>query len=235
MSNQAKTRYEQKGIAMTCRSFQEYLDMFELKEEDFQGPVLDVAAGASSFTRTLNEKGYAAIAVDPLYQHSPEALKELGIKEIEESTRKLDEVSHLYHWEYYQSPENHSGNRKWTLPLFIEDFNRDSHRERYVAGSLPSLPFASETFSLILCNHFLFLYEEQFNLDFHVAAIQELLRVCQKGGEVRIYPLVGFDGKRYVQLNDLQKRLEHQGVDVSYENTDFRFLKEATQILKLRK
>lgn len=233
MSNKAKEKYEQQGVAMTCRSFKEYMDMFMLEEEGLRGPVLDVAAGASSFTRELNKKDIFTVAVDPLYKNTPETLEQRGFREIEEAADKLDQVSHLYHWNYYDSIENHRNHRQVSLSLFIEDFKSDRCRGRYVAGALPHLPFPDETFSLVLCNHFLFLYEEQFDPEFHYAAVKELLRICKKDGEVRIYPLVGFDGKVYRQLKALENRLRQDGVTVEYIDTNFRFLKEATQVLKL--
>ncbi|MEJ9368520.1 hypothetical protein P9253_06020, partial [Schinkia azotoformans] len=60
--------YAQSGVAMTCRSYQEYKEMFMLKEGLLRnGRILDIASGASSLTAELNQKGYEAIAVDPLY------------------------------------------------------------------------------------------------------------------------------------------------------------------------
>ncbi len=38
-----------------------------------------------------------------------------------------------------------------------------------------------------MCSHFLFLYSEHYDRNFHVASIQEILRVSQ---EVRIFPLL---------------------------------------------
>jgi hypothetical protein len=49
--NKMSEFYEQVGVAMTCRSFTEYEKMFVLKKEDLdQGSILDIAAGAASFT-----------------------------------------------------------------------------------------------------------------------------------------------------------------------------------------
>lgn len=231
-----RDKYEQTGVAMTSRSFQEYRDMFVLQEEDFRkGPVLDVSAGASSFTSELKNQGYQAFAVDPLYTNSSEDLKVRGLKEIEESTEKLAGVSYLYDWSYYDSLENHQMNRKHSLTQFISDYERYKNNGRYVAGKLPNLPFANDTFSLIICNHFLFLYEEQFDFDFHYAALKELLRICKRDGEVRVYPTVGFDHKTYRKMDSLQRALERDGACVDYINTDFRFLKNATHVLRLRK
>ncbi|WP_025026840.1 class I SAM-dependent methyltransferase [Caldalkalibacillus mannanilyticus] len=231
-----REKYEQKGVAMTCRSYQEYLDMFMLDEEVMaRGPVLDVASGASSFVQEMNKKGYKATAVDPMYQEDASFLQRRGLDEIEESTKKLADVQHLFQWAYYGSLENHYNNRKDSLAKFIADYQGNSVEPRYKYGTLPNLPFGDETFSLILCSHFLFLYGEQFDYSFHLKAVQELLRICAPGGEIRIYPIVGFDGEDNPQINRLIQELQSEGVRVSLAPTTFRFLKGATRYLHINK
>ena len=46
-------------------------------------------------------------------------------------------------------------------------------------------PLADDSFDLALCSHLLFLYTDHLDAAFHIAAVQELLRVA---GEVRIFP-----------------------------------------------
>jgi hypothetical protein len=231
-----RVKYEQKGVAMTCRSFKEYKDIFNLNDELLQkGSVLDVAAGASSFTKELNDRGYPAFAIDPLYENAVEVLQQRGQREIEESTRKLAQVSQNYSWDYYGSLEHHQEQRKRSLSLFIEDYERYKDSGRYTPATLPAFPFPDNTFSLILCSHFLFLYEEQFSFDFHYSALKELVRICDESGEIRIYPLVGFDGEPYKKLDELIEKLEHNGIKVEFVTTEFRFLKKASQIMKLIK
>jgi hypothetical protein len=230
-----KEKYEQQGVAMTCRSFEEYLDMFMLNEEELQkGAILDVASGASSFTKGANDNGYIAFAVDPLFDNNLVTLEQRGIKEIEESTQKIADVSHLFHWDYYGSLDNHCESRKKSISNFVTDFKENKGNGRYIAGMLPKLPCQDNTFSLILCSHFLFLYESQFDFDFHYTSIKELMRICRKEGEIRIYPIVGLDGHPYKGMEILQRKLEQDGVIVEYIETNFRFFKGATHILRLR-
>ena len=54
-------------------------------------------------------------------------------------------------------------------------------------GALPDLPFDDGAFDLALSSHLLFLYSEQFDLGFHVRALEEMLRVA---AEVRVFPLL---------------------------------------------
>ena len=50
-----------------------------------------------------------------------------------------------------------------------------------------------------MCSHFLFLYSEQLDYNFHVSAIEEMLRVSN---EVRIFPLLTLMQKVSPYLDD---------------------------------
>ncbi|NRR20153.1 class I SAM-dependent methyltransferase [Brevibacillus sp. MS2.2] len=229
--------YEQVGVAMTCRSYQEYVDMFSLTEEILtKGPILDVGAGASSFTVEACQQGREVIAVDPLYEMKPEEIDTKGKREIEESTQKLAGIAHTLLWEYYGSLGQHQQNRERSLKKFIAAYRADEGiGKRYVSGLLPELPFANDQFSLVLGSHFLFLYHQQFDEQFHLDAINELLRVCQPGGQIRLYPLIGLDRKPYSKLPQLMEEIQRFGHTSSLQPTSFRFLVGATHYLEIRK
>ncbi|RAT95274.1 class I SAM-dependent methyltransferase [Brevibacillus sp. Leaf182] len=229
--------YEQVGVAMTCRSYREYVDMFSLTDEILtKGPILDVGAGASSFTAEACQQGREAIAVDPLYEMKPEEIDTKGKREIEESTQKLAGIAHTLHWEYYGSLDEHQQNRERSLKQFIAAYRADEGiGKRYIAGVLPELPFGNDQFSLVLGSHFLFLYHQQFDEQFHLDAIKELLRVCQPGGRIRLYPLIGLDRKPYSKLPQLMEEIQRFGHTSSLQPTSFRFLVGATHYLEICK
>ena len=54
-----------------------------------------------------------------------------------------------------------------------------------MTASLPKLPFEDGQFDIAVCSHLLFLYSNQLSLDFHLASIEELLRVA---AEVQGFP-----------------------------------------------
>lgn len=229
--------YEQVGVAMTCRSYREYVDMFSLTDEILtKGPILDVGAGASSFTAEACQQGREAISVDPLYEMKPEEIDTKGKREIEESTQKLAGIAHTLHWEYYGSLGQHQQNRERSLKQFIAAYRADEGiGKRYIAGVLPELPFGNDQFSLVLGSHFLFLYHQQFDEHFHRDAIKELLRVCQPGGRIRLYPLIGLDRKPYSKLPQLMEEIQRFGHASSLQPTSFRFLVGATHYLEICK
>src|SRR5438552_18155334 len=69
------TEIELPSISFFGRSLDEYSRFFDLDIDAQRGrPVLDVAAGPSSFTAEACRRGVDAVAVDPLYGSTPDAL-----------------------------------------------------------------------------------------------------------------------------------------------------------------
>lgn len=228
--------YKQIGVAMTCRSFKEYQEMFMLDEQLFKkGRILDVASGGSSFVAELTKQGYDAVAVDPFYKLSVEEMNKHGFKEMKMAAEKLEKVKHIYKWDSYKDLDSHNNIRSLSFQQFIDSYKQDIKKEKYIPASLPSLPFKDDTFSLTFCNHFLFLYQEQFNFQFHLEAILEMIRVTKKGGSVYIYPLVDFKYQNYPHLNKLIESLIEIGVSPKVNETNFRFLPSANHFLKIDK
>jgi hypothetical protein len=65
----------------------------------------------------------------------------------------------------------------------------------------------------------LFLYSEQLDRDFHLAALEELLRVA---GEVRVFPLLDLDRRWSAHVSPVSDHLKRAGfaveiVPVAYE------------------
>jgi SAM-dependent methyltransferase len=231
-------KYEQVGTAFTCRSFAEYVRMFALDEPfDPRGEVLDAAAGASSFTADAARRGFRAVAVDPRYRLPQEELFREARTEIDVSTAKLEGLQDLFDFSYYGNLDNHRAGREASLKRFMDDFAADGRdgSGRYVAGELPHLPFADDRFALVLCSHFLFLYGEHFDAEFHQRAVFELIRVCRPGGEVRIYPLVTLHFREYPHLDRLLEAVRRAGCSVRFQESKLPFIPGSHRLLVIRK
>jgi hypothetical protein len=228
--------YEQSGVAMTCRSYAEYERMFALGPLSAEnGPILDVAAGASSFVAEACSKGIMAQAADPLYEMDAQSIRSHGAREIDISTQKLAGIRDVYDWSYYGDLERHRAMREQSLLKFTEDFRHNMRTGRYVAARLPELPFEDGAFKLVLCSHFLFLYLDQFDEDFHLQSINELLRVCREGGQVRIYPLRSLKWVVYPHLEQLISTLKGNGVRAQLVPSNLPFIPGSSELLCLKK
>jgi len=228
--------YEQTGFAMTCRSYAEYERMFALRHIDLkEGPILDVGAGASSFVAEATGRGLAAQAADPLYEMDANAIRDRGLSEIEISTGKLAGIGDAFDWSYYGNLERHRTMREQSLARFVEDFERSAETGKYIAAKLPELPFDKGSFSLVLCSHFLFLYQETLGETFHLQAIRELVRVSKQGGRVLIYPLLSLRWERYPQLDLLLDSLRHEGITAEMGMSELPFIPGSNEFLCLKK
>ncbi|MBO7748256.1 methyltransferase domain-containing protein [Paenibacillus sp. MWE-103] len=226
MSMNTKQGYEQIGVAVTCRGFEEYARMFGA---DLRGPaagrVLDIAGGASSFTADAEAAGIDAYAADPRYALESEALVREAEGEIAVSAAKLEKLRDRYDFSYYGSLDRHRAGREASLRRFAAHYGDPVKRaERYAAASLPRLPYADGRFDLVLCSHFLFLYEDQFDERFHREAVLEMMRVCKRGGAVRIYPIVSLRWTPYAHMDALLDAVREAGGTPGFYASELPFI-----------
>jgi hypothetical protein len=221
-------------IVFIGRTYFEYVRMFDLDESDLKRrAVLDCAAGPSSFSAEAHKLGFRVTACDTLYHVPPEKLAEKGRADIEHTFQKVDDVPHLYVWKYYKDRNEIIGLRHQALETFAEDFPYGLREGRYVHAELPRLPFPDKAFSLVLVSHFLFLYGDRLDLEFHQACLKELVRVSS--GEVRIFPLQGLDARPYPHMDKVLSFLESENIDAKIADVPFEFQRGSNKIMRLRR
>ena len=116
-----------------------------------------------------------------------------------------------------------------TEPAFVLDFAE--HSERYVAASLPSLPFDDGAFDLAVCSHLLFTWADELGYDWHLASLRELLRVA---AQVRVFPTVLQGAGDPVPFWDrLMQQLRADGVVFETRRVDYEFQVGAREMLVL--
>lgn len=110
---------------------------------------------------------------------------------------------------------------------FLDDFEKIRTEGRYIPHELPArLPFGDGAFDIGLSSHFLLMYT-QLGYDFHIHAIDEMLRVCR---EVRIFPLVDLNSDESRMIDDV---IDHysESHEVSILKTDYRFQRGGDRLL----
>jgi hypothetical protein len=123
-------------------------------------------------------------------------------------------------WTHFRDPDHLGECRLAAMRRFLADFEQGKHEGRYVAASLPRLPFRDHQFSLALVSHLLLLYSEQLDLNFHIAAFEELLRVAH---DVRVFPLLGLDRKWSQHVDPVREHLERAGFEVEVRAVEYEF------------
>lgn len=218
-------------IVFIGRTYEEYVQMFSLQEQDLADKkILDCPSGACSFTAIASEKGYNVTASDITYSVPADHLLMKGLQDVQHAMESVEKVQSAYSWNYFKNIQELKYDRLNALHTCI---NHMKHYPRqYVAATLPHLPFEDNEFELTLSAHFLFMYGDRLNYDFHYKTLKELLRVTK--GELRIFPLVDLAGKRYLHLDKLLSEFEH---DISFEEEKvaYEFQKNAHTMLKIKK
>jgi ubiquinone/menaquinone biosynthesis C-methylase UbiE len=215
-------------VVLLGRTCDEYTRYFALNMEQWRGKkILDVASGVGSFRAEAGAMGYDVTAADRIYDISADELAprcKTDLDHIVDSVRDLN----VYRWDnFYGTPERLRGLRERAYKTFLQDYRQQP--ERYVRVELPRLPFCDREFDLTLLSYLLFVYEDQFNYEFHKEAIRELMRVTR--GEARIYPTVSFEAKPSKYLAKLGEDLPEFHVEVI--DTDFEFLRNSNNFLRI--
>jgi hypothetical protein len=187
----------------SARPADEYRAMFDLRDEDLRGPILDCPGGAGDFGVAVRADDGTATSVDPAYALPRAALLERARADTLRGSRYVDEHRDLYVWSFFASVEDHRERRLAALERFAADFAPGDGR--YVAAALPHLPFADRSFALALSGHLLFTYPGHLAFEDHLAALRELIRVSSD--EARVFPLIDTELTAYPRLDELRARL----------------------------
>ncbi|WP_249312911.1 hypothetical protein [Lederbergia citrea] len=78
----------------------------------------------------------------------------------------MEKAQNNYIWDYFKDIEGLRKHRLSTLKNGVNDMRESS--ERYVPVTLPSLPFKDGEFDILLSAHFLFMYADRLDYQFHI-------------------------------------------------------------------
>lgn len=210
------------------RSYTEYVTMFGLTPYFLSKKVLGCGDGPAAFNGVGNTFGGHITSIDPIFSLPKKDIE----KRINETFGEVINQTRLnadkFNWDMFGSVEALGKIRMKSMLQFLADYEQGLEEGRYIAAELPNLPFDDNTFDLALCSHFLFLYSDHLDLNFHIEAIAEMLRVAN---EVRIFPVLDLNANRSVHLEAVMEKFHNSElVKVNYE-----FQKGGNQMLKIEK
>lgn len=212
------------------RSLAEYQLMFHLTPEDIERKILDVASGPASFNAEMYQLGHLVTSIDPVYEFSCQEIQQRFDECVDNIVEQVRTSSKNWVWNYHKSPEDLRSNREKALAIFLADYERGKAEQRYIPGELPNLPI-NEYYDLVLCSHFLFLYSEQFDCEFHRYSILDLLK---RSHEVRIFPLLTLDLKRSPYLEQILQELHQLGYSTKIIEVDYELQRGGNEMLKIQ-
>ncbi len=174
------------------RTFEEYRNMFLLGEAELSGKIAGFGDGPASFNMEATQMGYKVTSFDPVYQFTGEQLAARIEEARDEVMEQMAQNQAHYIWTDIHDLKELEERRMSAMKKFLADYPAGTAEKRYICHELPQrLPYPDKFFDLGLSSHFLLMYT-QLGYDFHIQAIQEMLRVCQ---EVRIFPLLSLNGE----------------------------------------
>jgi len=219
-------------VAFIGRTVGEYEQMFDIDLSAWEGEsVLDCPGGACAFVAEANRRDIDAVGVDMLYHVPPEELREKCERDIDTAIAGFDGVEDQFVWEFYDDVADVRAHWTRAYEEFIADYADHYDTGRYLKAELPDLPYADDSFSLVLSAHLMFLYMDKLDHEFHRESLLELARVASD--EVRVYPLERFDGKRYPRLDDLRETLADAGYETEISSVPFEFQQGADELLQI--
>jgi hypothetical protein len=219
-------------VVLLGRTFEEYALLFALDNIDPQARILDVAGGVSSFTAEANTRGWQVTASDRIYGLDADLIESRCRSDLDRVMNALPPIAQNYVWDTFPDVPALKAQREKAYQAFIPDY-RQHGAARYVPTTYPQNSFGDGQFSLALVSHFLFLYDEQLDYDFHKAVLSELLRITTD--EIRIVPLVSLSTQRSVFVDQLRQdpafaHCQFEIVPVNYE-----FIKGGNVMLRIKK
>lgn len=86
-------------------------------------------------------------------------------------------------------------------------------------------------FDIALSSHFLFLYSAHLSAEFHLQALQEMLRVAR---EVRVFPLLALEGTLSPHLDIVSNQLASHAFNVEFQPVPYEFQRGGKEMLVLK-
>jgi hypothetical protein len=206
--------------------------MFNLSASDLGLRILGCADGPASFNSQIYGLGHRVVSCDPLYAFSEDEIR----RRVGATSEILVELARKnqdrFLWDRFKSPEDLGRFRLAAMEEFVADFKQGKSQGRYLNCSLPRLQLDADSFDLALCSHFLFLYSDEFSLEFHIASVREMCRVAK---EARIFPLLDMRGGTSIHLEPLVDRINASGLICEIVIVPYEFQRGGNRMLQIRR
>jgi hypothetical protein len=200
------------------RSLDEYIKMFSLSKSDLNRKILGVGDGSASFNAEGTKMDAKITSIDPIYKFSATEIRQRFDEAVDDVISQIESKPNSWVWSYHKSPEDLKQNRIKAIEKFTQDYDLGKQEGRYKVEELPTLSFHDREFDLALCSHFLFLYSEHYNYQFHYDSIAQMLRVSR---EVRIFPLLTLMWQPSPYLDRIVEEFSDRGYKVSISQVEY--------------
>ncbi len=211
------------------RNHDEYQRMFNLDEKALKQKILGCGDGPASFNVECNERGGQVVSVDPIYNMTKQEIEKCISETYDNVISQTELNQEKFRWNRIASVEELGRVRTEAMNRFLDSYEEGKMQGRYIPGILPDIPFADGQFDIALSSHFLFLYTDNLSFEFHVDAIEEMLRVAD---EVRIFPLLDVNAKPSPYVERLLSQSPRWNIEIT--KVDYEFQIGGDQMMTIR-
>jgi hypothetical protein len=212
------------------RTLDEHRRMFALSDDDMRSRILGVADGPASFNAEMTALGRRVVSCDPLYRFGADEIRGRVNATRDVMLRLVRENAGRFVWKEIPSPEALGELRLGAMGLFLEDYEAGKREGRYLDRSLSRLGFEDDAFDIALCSHFLFLYADEFPLQFHIDSALELIRLAR---DVRIFPLLDLRGEPSRHLDGVNDAMRNRGLQAERQKVNYEFQRGGNEMLRI--
>jgi len=220
--------YKLSSVVPWGRTLDEYKKMFKLTSEEMIKKIASFGDGPASFNK---ESSGNVTSFDPIYQFSRKQIsnrtnetKDIVIKQTEDNKEN-------FIWKDIKDVNELITLRINAMNSFLDDFENGKIEGRYIPHELPTkTDFKDKHFDIGLSSHFLLLYSE-LGLEFHIKAIDEMIRICK---EVRIFPILDLDAKESSVLKPIIENYKPD-YNVLIVETNYEFQKDGNKMLLIKR
>ena len=213
------------------RSFEEYVAMFDLTDDDLRRRLLGCGDGPAAFNAEMASRGGSVVSVDPIYAFDVDRIRLRIAQTYDVVMEQMRRYRNDFLWTTITSVEALGQVRMAAMNTFLDDYEIGKKDGRYLEGELPELPLTARSFDIALSSHFLFLYSTQLSLEFHIQALEEMLRLA---GEVRVFPLITLEGALSPHLPGVLEYFSGQGLTLEVCRVGYEFQRGANEMLRIR-
>jgi len=214
------------------REMQEYKDMFMLSNEDLTTKtILSCGDGPASFNSEAFKIGVKVTSIDPIYQFSKDEINERINETKDIIIKEISKNKNNFVWKNFKDINELINARLSAMQAFLVDFENGKKQNRYIFGELPNLEFKEKSFDMVLSSHFLFLYSNHFDFEFHKNSILNMCKIAKS--EVRIFPICDLNNNISCHLMLILDILENKGYKTNIIKTNYEFQKGVNEYLSI--
>ena len=208
----------------------EYQEMFDLKDHEIKGRILEYASGPSAFNVEVAPFANERVSCDALFNLDLATLRSKANLVFADRAEQIAAKADHYDFSRYGNIQGLMAKRQEGMEVFFADYLRGLAESRYLGIQEIELPFFDFKFDIALSSHYFFADLDNQDIDFHLRTIEELARVAY---EVRIFPLLDCHGELSAFLGPILLGLQQKNYGTEVRSGPYHLQPKGNAMLRV--